>query len=121
MARETKADRLLREEAEARAYEAERKATYPDRLLAVLERATDANFELTVVNKEFRVMDNDDRSADAYLLTYLFSHESDATLECLEQAVYWKEAQRAEEDRKFRVKQAALAKLTDEERELLNV
>ena len=52
MARETKAERLAREAAEKLAQQAALAATYPQRLMALLERAQNVRFELKVKDGE---------------------------------------------------------------------
>jgi hypothetical protein len=121
MARETKAQRDARYDAERDARLAVAKATYPQRLMAVLERATKMNFELSVMNSEFRVEDRDDRRADMYLLPYEFSTKADDTLQSLEWEVESKEEARAEAERRATVRSAALNKLSAEEREVLGL
>jgi hypothetical protein len=121
MARETKAQRDARYDAERDARLAVAKASYPQRLMAVLERATKMNFELSVMNAEFRVEDRDDRRADMYLLPYEFSTKADDTLQSLEWEVESKEEARAEYERKANLRATALSKLTAEEREALSL
>ncbi len=121
MARETVAQRNARYEAERLQRLAVAEASYPARLMALLERAVKENFELTVKNMEFRVEDRDARRSDAYLLTYAYSQEADNTLQSLEWAVEEKEAARAEYERVANLRKSALAKLTDEERAALSL
>jgi hypothetical protein len=122
MARKTKQELA----AERLAYEAQQKQeareAYPARLMAVLALATEKNnFELSVRENQFYVVDRDDR-ADDYLLPYKFEdYESLYSLESLENAVDSKARARAEQERKYLVRQSALAKLTAEERELLDL
>jgi hypothetical protein len=122
MARKTKQELA----AERLAYEAqqeqEAREAYPARLMAVLELATEKhNFELTVYRNKFYVVDRDDRD-DNYLVPYKFEdYESLYSLESLEDSVNRKAKARAEELRRYEVRKAALAKLTAEERELLDL
>jgi hypothetical protein len=122
MARKTKQELA----AERLAYEAqqeqEAREAYPARLMAVLALATEKNnFELSVRENQFYVVDRDDR-ADDYLLPYKFEdYKSLYSLESLENAVDSKARARAEQERKYLVRQSALAKLTAEERELLDL
>lgn len=127
--RETAAERRAREAANRQEHEvrvwAEFTAQYPKRFAALLFAYADLDYA------EFRVKKLDDE-------TYEFSHKyTDVTLKVtpplnyvwdvmnnLESAEYeLKEYQEevAEEERKYAVKQAALAKLSKEERELLGL
>jgi hypothetical protein len=91
-------------------------------LMAVLELATEKhNFELTVYQNTFYVVDRDDRD-DTYYLSYKYENaQSLYSLESLEDSVNRKAKARAEELRRYEVRKAALAKLTAEERELLDL
>jgi hypothetical protein len=121
MARETKAQRearLMKEEMERTTLA---KSTYVQRMMATLQRATDENFDLEVSeSSKFYVTDRDDRDV-SFLVEPVYSKESDESLQELEWAVQWKEQRKAEENRKYLVRQSALAKLTKEERDLLNL
>jgi hypothetical protein len=121
MARETKAERLVREELERAAYEAEMAATYPQRLMAMLERATKQNFELEVREGKFVLTDRDDHFDRVVELTLTYSTENQEGLHELDWRVDMKEEAEREAARKAAVKQAALAKLSKEERELLGL
>jgi hypothetical protein len=122
MARKTKQELA----AERLAYEAQQeqedREAYPARLMAVLELATEKhNFELTVYQNTFYVVDRDDRD-DTYYLSYKYENaQSLYSLESLEDSVNRKAKARAEELRRYEVRKAALAKLTAEERELLDL
>jgi hypothetical protein len=94
---------------------------YPARLMAVLERAVKANFELTVKNSMFVVEDRDDRRADFYQLTNEFSSDADSALDNLEWAVENKEEERAEAVRQRELRRKAFDKLTEEERNALGL
>ena len=121
MARETKAQRLEREAQERAAYEAEMAATYPQRLMAMLERATKLNFELEVYDGCFVLSDRDDRYERAVELTLAYSRENQEGLHELDWRVDMKENAQREAERQEQVKRAALNKLTEEERELLGL
>jgi hypothetical protein len=121
MARETKAAREARMVAEREAQLAAMAGAYPARLMALLERATKENFELTVKNGEFRVEDRDDRRADAYLLPLEFTAYADSTLDNLEWSVREKEEARAEAERRANLRVNALNKLSAEERKALGL
>lgn len=125
MARETKAERLARE-AKARAAEEQAlKASYPERLMAMLERATNQNYELQVRNGAFVLIDPDARSGPYDLLPYALSLESDSASEGTLRELDWrleaKEEAEREARRRVEVRNAALSKLSAEEREVLGL
>jgi len=121
MARETKAQREARFEAERLAQMAVAKSTYTERFMALLARATKENFELTVATNEFMLSNRDSRFTNEYFVRPVWDEVADMQLYELEMAVEFKEEERAESERRYQVKQNALAKLTKEERELLNL
>jgi len=121
MARETRAEREVRLEAEHQAQLAVAKASYTERMMAVLERAVKENFELNVSNGQFVVEDRDDRYRQAYNLQPTWSETADMDLYRLEVSVELKEEASAELVRKAQVRGKALAKLTEEEREALGL
>lgn len=121
MARETKAERLAREAAERAAYQAEQAATYPDRLMAMLERATNANWELSVKENKFILNDRDETWAPVFELTLVYSQQNQDTLNELDWRLDVKEAEIRESARRYQVKQTALAKLSQEEKDLLGL
>ena len=123
MARETKAERLVREAAEHEARVEALKAEYPERLMAAMARAYENNYE--VVPKldklaEFRLVDRDERD-NAFTVSYAFTEVSDATLNELDWTLTYKEEKVREERRKMEVRNAAWYKLTEEERQLLGL
>ena len=119
MARKTKAE-LEAERQEALAlHEAHEFAQYPTLLLDTLERATRLGFELTVRNAKFVVEDRNSRAN--WTLNPTHTKDSQADLEALMWDVESVEAARAEEERRYAMKQAALSKLSKEERELLGL
>lgn len=122
MPRKTKAELMAEREA-ARAAEILAQAeAYPAKLMAVLEEATNlGNYELTVKNGVFALRDRDDRYGSVLSLTAGYTQNSQATLENLEWELKIKAEERAEAERRYAVKQAALAKLSKEERELLGL
>ncbi len=121
MARKTKAEQQAEREAERQAQLAVAKSTYTERLMAVLERAVKENFELNVSNGQFVVEDRDSRYRQAYNLQPTWTETADMDLYSLEVSVELKEEASAELVRKAQVRGKALAKLTDEERELLGL
>ena len=121
MTRKTKAELAAEREAEHQAQLAVAKATYTERLMAVLERAVRENFELNVSNGKFVVEDRDERRRTAHLLQPVWTETADMDLYSLEVSVELKEEERLESERRYQAKQTALAKLTLEERDLLGL
>jgi hypothetical protein len=121
MARETKAERQARQLAERQIMENVAAATYPDRLMAMLERAPNANWELSVKENKFILTDRDESWASVFELTLVYSQKNQDTLNELEWRVEAKEAEVREAARRYQVKQTALSKLTQEEKELLGL
>jgi len=120
--KETKAQRLEREAAERAAREAEQAATYPQRLMALLERATALDFALDVKAGAFVLYNRDVRHPDIHTIDLEHSFAAELSLNDLEFAVGLKHMlEHVEAERKFQAEQAALAKLTKEERELLGL
>ena len=94
---------------------------YPTRLMAALERATTLNFELEVRNSQFNLRDRDAHRPETFVLTFTHDRVSQNALESLEYDLQDKEAAEAEATRRYELKKAALAKLTPEEKEVLNL
>ena len=125
MARETVAQRNARLAQELEARLAREVAEYPARLLAVLTRATNAYFELSVVDNKFVVRDRNKYDPQDHTLAYAHSPNSQEQLEELEFVLDKHEYELAEARRVREVKENALRKvnemLTEEERELLGL
>jgi hypothetical protein len=128
MAKETKAQRDARFDAEREARLAKQVAEYPARLMAVLARATNAYFELTVHDNKFQVAYRDGNGYnETYSLKMAYAHSpnSQEQLEELEWKLDRHEQELAEKKRLAEVKAEALRKVnelfTAEERELLNL
>ncbi len=121
MARETKAERLAREAAEKLAQQAAQAATYPQRLMALLERAQNANFELTVKEGEFLLVDRDARRGETVALTLTYNYEAEVSINELDWRVEMKEEAEREAQRRVLVRNQALNKLSLEEREILGL
>lgn len=122
MARETVAQRNARFAQEREARLAQEVTEYPQRLMKALEEATQKNnYELTVQANEFVLFDRDRPRNPSSALTMAHTLTSQLELEKLEYDIESKAEERAEHERRYEVKQAALAKLTKEERELLNL
>jgi hypothetical protein len=122
MARKTKAEQEA-ERQEARALqEAQDFAAYPSRVMAALEEATQKNnFELTVRNSRFVLLDRDRPRDTPFTLTMTHTDTSQWALEALERTLEELEMDRAHARAQAAVRAAALAKLTEEERELLGL
>ena len=119
MARETVAQRNARFDAEREARLAETKASYPARLMDMLERATKLSYELTVKDAKFVVRDMNSNAKWVMAMTY--DNFSEAALEALTYDVEDTEERAAEAERLRNLRQTALAKLTDEERRALSL
>ena len=116
MAPETKAKRVARAAQALHAREAELAVSYPKRLMAMLERATKFNYELTVRDSKFMLTDRDDRSEPAIELGISYSTDSQQELDELDWRVDLKEREALEAERKRLLRENALRKLTQEER-----
>jgi hypothetical protein len=122
MARITKAQTLAEQKLAQEAMMAELTKTYPARLMLALEMAQKFYMEVEIKNAQFmvRVPETPRRPwVSKYIMTYEFSRDSD--LDLLEDEINLRQAEFAEEIRVQEAKRMALAKLTDEERKLLNL
>ena len=122
MTRKTKAElEATRQEMKALA-EAHEFAQYPSRLMAAFEKATKKfNYELEVENSLF-TLKNRNRPRDIFLyFTMTHNPDSQEALETLEWALKDLDDEQAEQERLRLARAAALAKLTKEERELLDL
>lgn len=122
MARMTRAEKMAAAAAErARQSQLDAEAYLP-RLMTALESATNQNnYELTVLNAQFHLRDRDSSYDRGVALSPVYTESSFDALESLEWDLKQKAEARAEAERKYLVKQAALAKLSKEERELLGL
>jgi hypothetical protein len=121
MARETKAQREARLELELEGRLAMARATYTERMMAVLERAVKENFELTVRSGKFVVEDRDERRVSPYVVQPVWSETADMDLYSLEVSVELKEEARAESERLSALRRQAFLKLTEEEQNALGL
>ena len=102
--------------------EAEEFSQFPSRLMAALEEATQKNnFELTVKNNVFVLVDRDRPRDTPFTSTMTHTKTSQWQLEALERVMEEMEMERAHTRAQAAVRAAALAKLTAEERELLDL
>ena len=97
------------------------KATYTERMMAILERAVRENFELNVSNGKFVVEDRDERRRTAHLLQPVWTETADMDLYSLEVSVELKEEARAESERLSALRRQAFLKLTEEEQQALGL
>ena len=122
MARKTKAELAAERDVALALREAEEFAAFPSRLMAALEEATQKNnFELTVKNNVFVLVDRDRPRDNPFTLTMTHTKTSQWALEALESTLEEMEMERAHARAQAAVRAAALNKLTKEERELLNL
>ncbi len=119
MARETAAERNARLAQQAYERDQAAMAAYPERLMEVLERASNAGFELTVRDRLFRVVELNEGFRANLPLEY--TPEAYVVLGELVSEVEFVEERAAEAKRRAMVRNAALAKLSQEERELLGL
>jgi hypothetical protein len=100
----------------------EERAEYFPLLMKTLEDATTADFSMSVRGGKFAVRTNDwDSWKDAYHLSPEYSERSWQDLHVLIDEVNTKIFEMEETKRKEEVRRSALAKLTAEERQLLNL
>lgn len=122
MARKTKAEQAAEREEALALQEAHDFAAFPSRLMAALEEATQRNnFELTVKNSVFVLVDRDRPRDTPFTMTMTHTNTSQWSLEALESTLEEMEMERAHTRARAAVRAAALAKLTKEERELLDL
>ena len=97
-------------------------AQYPSRLMAALELATRTNnYELSVENGMFALKIRDYPLDPVLYFTMTHTPDSQLDLDSLEWELKAMAEQQAELERQRLAREAALAKLTKEERELLNL
>lgn len=113
MARVTKAEREQRI--------AESRAAYPELLMKTLERATAVNFNIKVQDGAFVITQDDCYGGYSWVLTPDYTKQSGDSLFHLCVVVGNEEEANRERDRNLELKQAALAKLTPEERTVLGL
>jgi hypothetical protein len=122
MARKTKAELAAEREAYEAAQRAAEELAYPALLMRVLEEATTKNnYELKVKDGMFELRDRDASRDPVVELTYQYNTHSQSALEDLEWDLRGRAEERAESERRYAAKKAALAKLSTEERELLGL
>ena len=114
---------MEREAEEQAAREATRRDNYQTKLMAALESATqEHNYELEVRAGMFKLRDRDSgKWLEFTMLTLSYNQESWDALEDLNFLLQLKAEARTKAERKLEAKRAALAKLTQEEKELLGL
>ena len=121
MARMTKAQREATEEAARVEQEKQLRAEYPTRLMKALSRATELKFVLSVVDGSFVVTEPNETYPELFTMSYEYNAEAEQQLYDLELELKLKYDEFVEKERRQQVRANALAKLSDEERELLGV
>ena len=123
MPRKSKAELMAEQEAERFLLEAENEAAYPARLMRNLENAVqNFNYILTVKDSVF-VLHTPNRN-DTWPFRYFNYHydaNSQLELESLESSLADQWLNKRNEERREESRQAALAKLSSEERQLLGL
>jgi hypothetical protein len=121
MARKTKDELAAEHKAYVEQQLEQRRLEYPARLMQVLEDATLENFEIQVHEGNFIVEDRDDYGCRSYTLAYHWCESFNDELQSLEREVQYKKAARIAREKQYLVREQALAKLTQQEREALGL
>ena len=121
MARMTKMQREAAEEAACVEQETQLRAEYPTRLMKALSQATELKFVLSVVDDSFVVTEPNETYPELFTMNYEYNAEAEQQLYDLELELKLKYDEFVEKERRQQVRANALAKLSDEERELLGV
>jgi hypothetical protein len=117
MPRETKAERIAREVAEREAVELQERNEYPNTLMSLLQRSTALGWDIVVRDGLFTVVNN----RDEYTFTYAWDKDSMNAIYSLQCDLDIAEEKKREEERKYLLRNAALAKLSVEERQVLGL
>ena len=120
MARETREQREARWAAEREEQRKANSSAYLPRLMVLLEAASSESFELRVENARFVLLDFSNSNAK-FSFASAYNEDDWFELDRFEQELEYRKREREEQARRVAVKQAALAKLTKEERELLGL
>ena len=123
MPRESKEQRLAREEQEKQARMEEFAKAYPGRLMDALRRASLCGMNITVTGREFEVCgDNDDGETEKYCLPHSVRYvEFVGMLNELENYLQRGDTKKAEADRNAKIRVVAIGKLTPEEQDVLGL
>jgi len=98
--------------------------TYPTRLMQALEQAQKFDMTIRIADGKFHVEQHTSTALTGYCaieIAYEFSTDDEVELQCLEERIAKRHRELVEEVRVYQAKQAALAKLTADERKLLNL
>ena len=120
MARETRAQREARWALEVEAQHKANSNAYLSRLMGILEVARSESFELRVENARFVLLDFSTSNAK-FSFASAYNEDDWFELDRFEQQLEYRKREHEEQARRVAAKQAALAKLTKEERELLGL
>lgn len=122
MARETKTERLAREEAESALRLETLEVEYPNKLMTALTRAHKHGYEIVPFTTGFTVQKPYCRKDyETFRVTYHFFAASDDQLDSLNWVLDRLEEEEREELRMREARTNALSKLTAEEKELLGL
>ena len=121
MARMTKMQREAAEEAVRVEQENQLRTEYPTRLMKALSQATELKFVLSVVDDSFVVTEPNETYPELFTMNYEYNEAVEVQLYDLELELKLKYDEFVEKERRQQVRANALAKLSDEERELLGV
>lgn len=94
---------------------------YFPKLMSLMERASNVYADISVQNGKFIVSLSSERLQDQYVFSAQYDEESQNFLYTLEYTLERIEQQRAEAERKIKLRNEALAKLSDEERAALGL
>jgi len=120
MPHETKEQRQAREAAEKAAREAQERQEYFPRVMKVLARATNLYWDIQVPDeKKFVLLDTN--RTEQYTFPVAYDAREEWRLEVAERAVSAAEEAQAEARRKIEIRNQALSKLSQEERQALGL
>ena len=117
MPRETKAERQARELAEREALELQERNDYPNTLMSVLQRSTALGWDIVVRDGRFTVINH----FEEYTFTYAWDKDSVNAIYSIQYDLNIAERDAREAERKILLRNAALAKLSAEERQVLGL
>jgi hypothetical protein len=121
MPRKTKEEKLAEQAAAHAEFMISLAKSYPARLMRALELAQKFDMKIRISDVVFSVEPYESTGYGAFEMDYEFGSDSEIELQRLEGALLVLQEERDEEVRVYQAKKAALAKLTDEERKLLNL
>jgi hypothetical protein len=117
MPRETKAQRIARAAAEREAFELQERNKYPSTLMSVLQRFTALGWSIVVRDGRFTVVNR----REEYTFTYAWDKDSMNAIYSIQCDLDSAERDAREAERKILLRNAAKAKLTAEERQVLGL